>query len=361
MPFGFSIGRHLPVIGVGVLVGASTALIVDRLLVAREMRRLIAIIDQLRLEWMEMKEKLDRRRHFSGAFSSRSSTAGSEYHSINPSSGDEEEEFEEALDWYTTPPEALLYKDAQENFENEEDETLKNLLQEVDTLYRRTDDNKIECLNLLKEHFSQYSNNTAILWRLGRSCMLVSDIEGAKGNVEKRKELLNTGKDHAFAALSIDDDCAEAHKWYALCLGSAGEYEPMNQKIKNGFIFKDHIEKAIKLRPKEASLKHFMGRWCYEVAQLSWLERKAAAALYSTPPTSTVDEALEYFLQGENLEPGFWKTNPLYLAKCYIQKSSYVEAKTWLQKCLEMPSENLEEEQAHAEAEQLLEKYRYYF
>ena len=46
------------------------------------------------------------------------------------------------------------------------------------------------------------------------------------------------GKDHAFAALSIDDDCAEAHKWYALCLGSAGEYEPMNQKIKNGFIFK---------------------------------------------------------------------------------------------------------------------------
>ena len=32
-----------------------------------------------------------------------------------------------------------------------------------------------------------------------------------------------------------------------------------------------------------------------QVASLSWLERKAAGALFATPPTSTYEEALESF------------------------------------------------------------------
>ncbi|XP_070576964.1 regulator of microtubule dynamics protein 1-like [Ptychodera flava] len=360
-----SIGRHLPAVGVGIVIGAGTALIVDRWLVFSEIRRLRAAVEYLRQEWLQMKLKLDssstRRRSNSYSAYSRSSTAGSEYHSVNPSSGDEEEEFEEALEWYTTPPDSLLYKDAQEDFEKIEDETLKNVFTEVEVLYKGNDEEKIKALEILNEHYPQYSKNVEFLWRLARQCMLVSDIEGAKGNTEKRKELLHAGKDYAYTGLTIDDESSDAHKWYALCLGSVGEYEPTQQKIKNGFIFKDHIEKAIRLKPNEAALRHFLGRWCYEVAQLSWLERKAAAALYATPPTATVDQALDYFLQAEELEPGFWKTNSLYLAKCYIQKASYVYARMWLEKCLLMPSESPEERQAHTEAEELMEKYRDYY
>lgn len=30
---------------------------------------------------------------------------------------------------------------------------------------------------------------------------------------------------------------------------------------------------------------------------LSWIERKAAATLFATPPTATADEALQHFLE----------------------------------------------------------------
>lgn len=36
---------------------------------------------------------------------------------------------------------------------------------------------------------------------------------------------------------------------------------------------------------------------CLQVATLDWLEKKAAAALYQSPPTSTLHDALENFLK----------------------------------------------------------------
>jgi hypothetical protein len=51
------------------------------------------------------------------------------------------------------------------------------------------------------------------------------------------------------------------------------------------------------MNPQEYSLLHMRGRFSYSVANLSWFERKAASALFATPPTATIDEALADFLE----------------------------------------------------------------
>ena len=51
------------------------------------------------------------------------------------------------------------------------------------------------------------------------------------------------------------------------------------------------------------------------MASLSWLEKKAAAALFATPPESSYEEALQYFMKSEELNPGTWKANMLMIAK----------------------------------------------
>lgn len=57
------------------------------------------------------------------------------------------------------------------------------------------------------------------------------------------------------------------------------------------------MDEALKETPEDRTLLHLHGRWCYNVAELSWMERKLASALFGEPPKSNYDEALESFLQ----------------------------------------------------------------
>jgi hypothetical protein len=70
-------------------------------------------------------------------------------------------------------------------------------------------------------------------------------------------------------------------------LSSIGDYEGSKVSISNSFIVKDHWEKAIALNPQDATSHHLLGRWSLTIADISWIERKVAAAIFGTPPVAT--------------------------------------------------------------------------
>ncbi|KAI7805623.1 putative regulator of microtubule dynamics protein 2 [Triplophysa rosa] len=51
--------------------------------------------------------------------------------------------------------------------------------------------------------------------------------------------------------------------WYAILCGLTAEYETTRNKIKNGHLFKDHLDKAIELKPEDPVSYYLLGRWCY--------------------------------------------------------------------------------------------------
>lgn len=63
----------------------------------------------------------------------------------------------------------------------------------------------------------------------------------------------------------IDDMNAAAHKWFAIALGSIGDFVGVAEKIKNGSVFKEHIDKAMEIDPSDPLLYHLKGRFSYEV------------------------------------------------------------------------------------------------
>ncbi|NWH78819.1 RMD2 protein, partial [Piaya cayana] len=184
---------------------------------------------------------------------------------------------------------------------SEEEEELFNLLQQVDNLHKGSENDKKEAFRLLLEKNDKYENYVDFLWRLVRAYgdlfEMTTDAE------EKRKYYVCV---FFFSPLR-----------FAIMCGYMSQFESVQNKIRNGYLFKEHLDKAIELNPQDPFLYYLNGRWCYSVAQLSWIEKKVAAALFGTPPTSTVEEALQNFLKAEEMRPGYSKCNYVYLAKCY--------------------------------------------
>lgn len=74
-----------------------------------------------------------------------------------------------------------------------------------------------------------------------------------------------------------------------------------------------------------------MGRWCYQVATLPWIERKLANTFYGQLPTSSLAEARQHFIQASKLRTdSIWKENHLFIAKTFIGENDYKAALKYL-------------------------------
>lgn len=75
------------------------------------------------------------------------------------------------------------------------------------------------------------------------------------------------------------------------------------------------------------------------------MERTAASALFATPPTSSFEEALEYFLacndmvQGKVRYVSICSSNYLLLGQTYEGLKNTDQAKVWYQKCIDLKQE----------------------
>ncbi|KAM4533597.1 regulator of microtubule dynamics protein 1 [Odontesthes bonariensis] len=226
----------------------------------------------------------------------------------------------------------------------------EEILEQADYLYSCADTEKLfQLLMQFKD-----SDDAEFLWRLARASRdlsLLPDMEA-----ERKKQLTFEAFEYAKKALEKDDSCFAAHKWYAVCLSDIGDYEGVKVKIGNSYIIREHLEKAIKLNPKDATSIHILGYWCFAFAELPWYQRKVAAVIFSSPPTSTFEEALEFFLKAEEVEPNFYSKNLLMLGKTYMAMKDQQKAQLWLTKAKEYPAHTVEDKEVHKEAVDLLKK-----
>jgi len=188
-----------------------------------------------------------------------------------------------------------------------------------------------------------------LLWRAARACKKLAEAEDPKSEV--RMEHLRDGLEYATRALEAAPELGAAHKWYAILLGTRPGSTA--DKIKSSFAVKQHFDRAAELDPADPTSRHLVGLWCYEVARLSWLERKAASALFASPPEATYQEAYTHLSHAERLEPGFYANNRLLLAKCCSEMGQRQEARDWLAECLAMEPRDADDRKALQEAAKL--------
>ncbi|RXN10480.1 regulator of microtubule dynamics 2-like isoform X1 [Labeo rohita] len=141
---------------------------------------------------------------------------------------------------------------------------------------------------------------------------------------------------------------------YAILCGLLSDYESIQNKIKNGYLFKDHLDKAIELKPGDPLSYYLLGRWCYAVSQCTWIERKIAATLFGEPPSATVQDALQYFLKAEEISPKYSKYNYVFLAKCYKDLGQRSQSRQMCDAASAMSNDTKEDEEAQKELDSLV-------
>ncbi|KFW09467.1 Regulator of microtubule dynamics protein 3, partial [Eurypyga helias] len=191
-------------------------------------------------------------------------------------------------------------------------EGLGHLLQQADRLHDGDEQEKREGFQLLLNNKLAYADQKDFRWRLARA---YSDMCEIAEDADEKRSYAADGKEEMETALQTWDQSAECHQWYAVLCGQLSQHQSTRERIQTGYVFKEHIDKAIELKPEDPKSYYLLGRWCYQVSHLGWLEKKTASALFEAPPTATVQEALQNFLRVEELSPGFSKAGRVYIAK----------------------------------------------
>lgn len=351
-------------LGTGVVLGAGVTLVVRRLTshLNQDLSALAVRLENLCQEVHQLKSDLDS----IAASKKQKRHQHPGYYSVHASSGEDDDDlFEEAYDRneFGGFPSQKLLTDVTSNSLGELETSLDEaqLFAKVDKwLDYGTDGDKQKALDLLSAKEQDFLTNCGFRWRLAKATYLMSQVEGGKGNAEGKKSLIYKSHDLAEQALQLDSEVANCHKWFAISLGSIGDYESIQVKITNGYTFRQHIQKAIEIEPEDAVAHYLLGRWCYGVYMLSWMERKVASTLFAAPPTATVDEALQEFMEADRLQTAEWKENLLYVAKCYIEKRDYYTCMDWLNKANSVPTVSADDREAQTEVDSLLYKYSGY-
>nr|CAB3244535.1 regulator of microtubule dynamics protein 3 [Phallusia mammillata] len=234
-------------------------------------------------------------------------------------------------------------------------EELDAICAKVDALYDGSEEDQEEAMRILQDNELNvnHKNSWQLLWRLSRSHVGAYDIRTA---YDERCLHATTAVEHSKQALELFEESADVHKWYVISLGANTDFVGTKEKIEIGYELKEHIDRALELAPDDPTLYFMKGRWCWGVYMLTWIERKLAATLFATPPSATVQDALEAFNKAEEIQPGFYKSNQYYIAKCYYEVSDYSSARRWLESALQLPCNNKDDRDAHRDSSELLAK-----
>jgi len=221
--------------------------------------------------------------------------------------------------------------------------TLK-LIDDLDEAHRYDDS-----LAQLQKAINMWPNQAELYWRLCRGRYHAAKRHTDEQDMQKDMVLSMEAGEKAVALAPS----APAHKWYALALSEVGNFAGTKIKIANGHKFRAQTLLALALDPSDADLHHMLGRFCFEVASISWTVKKVAAATVGALPETSYEEALGHFNKAQELQ-GDWILNLVYKAKALHKVGRKTEAKELAQKALSLPSKNREDEGAVAKAQQLI-------
>ena len=106
-----------------------------------------------------------------------------------------------------------------------EEANMVELFARLDDLMEGSQEQQQLALKLITDSLEDYNTNPSFLWRLCKAQYLNAVLAGQDGARDIKKDLIQEAVQSGERALDLDQRNSEAHKWYAISLGSRGEFQ----------------------------------------------------------------------------------------------------------------------------------------
>jgi hypothetical protein len=206
-----------------------------------------------------------------------------------------------------------------------------------------------EHIRLLKAVVAEHKGADDVheaLWRIAR-LHYIGAMNGVTGK-DEQKRLLEAAYPFAKQALAHRKN-ADTHKWIAIIASGIGEVSGVKKKLANGHVFHEHTLLALEFEPDNYELNHMMGRFCFEIAKLNWVKKRAVAAIFGELPDVDMPKSEAYFRKADAARKD-WMLNLLYLGKTLAEQSKYEEARTVYSKIGTLEAKSNEDKVAQGKA-----------
>ncbi len=172
---------------------------------------------------------------------------------------------------------------------------------------------------------------------LSKCSQLCSRIGQRQTNNTTRDDFYAAAKIYAQTALKISPTDSDANTSMAIMLGRATLTKSGKEKVAGAKDLKKHVDLALKSNPANFLAWHVLGRWHYEISNLSAMEKAAVKVFYGGFPASSLKESIAALEKVKALAPGFI-LNHIELAKAYHRNKENVKAKAIITAMLLLPN-----------------------
>jgi tetratricopeptide (TPR) repeat protein len=182
-----------------------------------------------------------------------------------------------------------------------------------------------------------------------------SDMVPEQTTKEAKKEFAMRGLEYARRSFELEPTNAVYALSLAICHGHLALVSDARTKVEYSHLIKQEAERALQLDPNYAWAHHVLGRWHYEMAELSLAARVVARVLYGGLPPASLDEAVAHLQRATELEPdelNHW----IELGFAYANADRNDEARAAWQRGLAMPDRSNHDPGAKRRARESLDR-----
>jgi len=165
-----------------------------------------------------------------------------------------------------------------------------------------------------------------------------------------------TAQTFARQAIAADSNNADANYAMALVSGKMTETAEENKQIV-AYVrqTKIYADKALAINPGHAKANYTIGKWHYEMVNLSWVKKAAVKVAFGGLPKGDIDSAIFYMEKCKTLDQYFVR-NYFDLAKAYQYNSKPSKEMEVLNKLVKLPTRTADDAALKAEAKKRLDE-----